>query len=101
MAPRMSDRTTLSIIGRVGPRGLSRCSADADDRPHRDRAATGIRARTLGAVPQGASKEQQDAAMNELRKQVQAEYDKPGGALWRAAAAEVKLLVEARVSAKK
>src|SRR6266403_3852352 len=56
-------------------------------------AATGIRARTLGAVPQGASKEQQDAAMNEFRKQVQAEYDKPGGALWRAAAAEVKLLL--------
>lgn len=56
----------------------------------------GIRARTLGAVPQGASKEQQDAAMGEFRKQVQAEYDKPGGALWRAAAAEVKLLLEAR-----
>jgi hypothetical protein len=64
-------------------------------------AATGIRARTLGVVPQGASKEQQDAAMNEFRKQVQAEYDKPGGALWRAAAAEVKLLVEARLGAKK
>jgi hypothetical protein len=64
-------------------------------------AATGIRARTLGAVPQGASKEQQDAAMNEFRKQVQAEYDKPGGALWRAAAAEVKLLLEARLGAKK
>jgi hypothetical protein len=64
-------------------------------------AATGIRARTLGAVPQGASKEQQDAAMNEFRKQVQAEYDKPGGALWRAAAAEVKLLLEARAGAKK
>ena len=63
-------------------------------------AATGIRARTLGAVPQGASKEQQDAAMNEFRKQVQAEYDKPGGALWRAAAAEVKLLLEARAGKK-
>ena len=50
----------------------------------------------MGAVPQGAAKEQQDAAMNEFRKQVQAEYDKPGGALWRAAAAEVKLLLEAR-----
>jgi len=61
----------------------------------------GIRARTLGAVPQGASKEQQDAAMGEFRKQVQAEYDKPGGALWRAAAAEVKLLLEARLGAKK
>ena len=61
----------------------------------------GIRARTLGAVPQGASKEQQDAAMNEFRAQVQAEYDKPGGALWRAAAAEVKLLLETRLGAKK
>ena len=63
-------------------------------------ASTGIRARTLGAVPQGASKEQQDAAMNEFRKQVQAEYDKPGGALWRAATAEVKLLLEARAGKK-
>jgi len=63
--------------------------------------ATGIRARTLEAVPQGASKEQQDAAMAEFRKQVQAEYEKPGGALWRAAAAEVKLLVETRLGAKK
>jgi hypothetical protein len=61
----------------------------------------GIRARTLGAVPQGAAKEQQDAAMGEFRKQVQAEYDKPGGALWRAAAAEVKLLLETRLGAKK
>ncbi len=56
----------------------------------------GIRAGTLEAVPQGASKEQQDAAMAEFRKQVQAEYEKPGGALWRAAAAEVKLLLETR-----
>jgi len=61
----------------------------------------GIRARTLGVVPQGASKEQQDAAMGEFRNQVQAEYDKPGGALWRAAAAEVKLLMETRLGAKK
>jgi hypothetical protein len=61
----------------------------------------GIRARTLGAVPQGASKEQQDAAMGEFRTQVQAEYDKPGGALWRAAAAEVKLLLETTLGAKK
>jgi hypothetical protein len=61
----------------------------------------GIRARTLGVVPQGASKEQQDAAMGEFRNQVQAEYDKPGGALWRAAAAEVKLLLETKLGAKK
>src|SRR4029453_2489384 len=59
-------------------------------------ASTGIRAKTLGAVPQGAAKEQQDAAMNEFRKQVQAEYDRPGGALWRAAAAEGEVLLEAR-----
>jgi hypothetical protein len=58
--------------------------------------SSGIRAKTVGAVPPGASKEQQDAAMNEFRKQVQAEYEKPGGALWRAAAAEVKLLLEQR-----
>ncbi len=57
----------------------------------------GIRARTLEAVPQGASKDQQDAAMAEFRKEVQAEYEKPGGALWRAAAAEVKLLLETRL----
>jgi hypothetical protein len=63
-------------------------------------ASTGIRAKTLGAVPPGAAKEQQDAAMNEFRKQVQAEYDKPGGALWRAATAEVKLLLEARAGKK-
>jgi hypothetical protein len=59
--------------------------------------ATNIRAKTLDV----ASKEQQDAAMAEFRKQVQAEYDKPGGALWRAAAAEVKLLLESRLGAKK
>jgi hypothetical protein len=63
--------------------------------------ASAIRAKTVGAVPAGASKEQQDAAMNEFRKQVQAEYEKPGGALWRAAAAEVKLLMESRLGAKK
>ena len=57
----------------------------------------GIRARTLDAVPQGAPKEQQDAALAEFRKQVQAEYEKSGGALWRAAAAEVKLLLETRL----
>ena len=59
--------------------------------------AAQIRAKTLD----GAPKEQQDAAMAEFRKQVQAEYDKPGGALWRAAAAEVKLLLETKLGAKK
>jgi len=52
----------------------------------------GIRARTLDAP--GADK---DAAMAEYRKLVQAEYDVPGGALWRAAAAEVRLLLETRL----
>ena len=52
----------------------------------------GIRARTLDAP--GADK---DAAMVEYRKLVQAEYDVPGGALWRAAAAEIRLLLETRL----
>jgi hypothetical protein len=52
-----------------------------------------IRSRTL----EGAPKEQQDAAMAEFRKQVQAAYDEPGHALWRAAANEVKLLLEQRL----
>jgi hypothetical protein len=64
------------------------------ERAHAATAKTvGIRARTLEGVP----KEQQDAAMGEFRKQVQAEYDQPGGALWRAAANEVKLLLEQRL----
>jgi thioredoxin family protein len=54
-----------------------------------------IRARTLDVAP----KEQQDAAMAEYRKLVQAEYDVPGGPLWRAAAAEVKNLIETRKTA--
>jgi len=53
----------------------------------------GIRARTLEAAP----KDQQDAAMAEYRKLVQAEYDVPGGPLWRAAASEVRLLLETRL----
>jgi Thioredoxin len=58
---------------------------------------TGIRAKTLDVAP----KDQQDAAMGEYRKQVQAEYDVPGGPLWRAAAAEVRLVLEQRAAAKK
>ncbi|MFQ5520563.1 MAG: thioredoxin family protein [Candidatus Methylomirabilia bacterium] len=53
----------------------------------------GIRARTLDAAPP----DKQDAAMAEYRKQVQAEYDVPGGPLWRAAANEVRLLLETRL----
>lgn len=53
----------------------------------------GIRARTLDAAPP----DKQDAAMAEYRKLVQAEYDVPGGPLWRAAASEIRLLLETRL----
>jgi hypothetical protein len=53
----------------------------------------GIRARTLEA----AAPDQQEAAMAEYRKLVQAEYDAPGGPLWRAAAREVRLILETRL----
>jgi len=52
-----------------------------------------IRARTLDAAPP----DKQDAAMAEYRKQIQAEYDAPGGPLWRAAAQEVRALLEQRL----
>ena len=55
----------------------------------------GIRAKTLDAAPK--DKPSQDAAMGEYRKLVQAEYDVPGGAMWRAAAAEVRLVLETRL----
>ncbi len=53
----------------------------------------GVRARTLDAAPP----DKQDAAMAEYRKQVQAEYDVPGGPLWREAAKEVRLVLETRL----
>ena len=53
----------------------------------------GIRARTLDAAPP----EKQDAAMVEYRKQTQAEYDAPGGPLWREAVREVRLALETRL----
>jgi hypothetical protein len=56
---------------------------------------TGIRARTVDVAPPDKAK--QDAAMGEYRKQVQAEYEVPGGPLWRAAAQEIKLLLEQRL----
>jgi hypothetical protein len=57
--------------------------------------SVGIRAQTLEkAAPDKAS---QDAAMGEFRKQVQEAYFAPGGALWRAAAAEVRNLLETRL----
>jgi hypothetical protein len=54
-----------------------------------------IRANTLEKAPQ--DKASQDAAMNEFRSQVNAAYHAPGGALWRAAANEVKVLLETRL----
>ena len=53
----------------------------------------GIRAKTVDVAP----KDQQDAAMAEYRKQIQAEYEVPGGPLWRAAAQEVRLVLEQRL----
>jgi len=54
--------------------------------------AVSIRAGTTEKA--GPSKEQQDAAMNEMRKQVQEAYMQPGMPLWRAAANEIKLVLE-------
>jgi len=62
--------------------------------------SVGIRARTVDAAA-GGDKAAQDAAMAEMRKATQAEYDQPGGPLWRAAAAEIRNLLETRLSAKK
>ena len=60
---------------------------------------TGIRARTVDVAP--PDKDKQDAAMAEYRKAVQGEYDQPGGSLWRAAAQEVRSLLEQRLGLKK
>ncbi|HEY7650429.1 MAG TPA: thioredoxin family protein [Methylomirabilota bacterium] len=57
--------------------------------------SVGVRARTLEKAPQ--DKASQDAAMAEFRKGVQAEYDAPGAPLWRAAANEIKVLLEQRL----
>jgi len=54
-----------------------------------------IRAKTVDVAPK--DKDKQDAAMNEYRKMVQSEYDAPGGALWRAAASEVRLILEQKL----
>jgi hypothetical protein len=56
------------------------------------KAAT-IRAKTVDVAPKD-DKAKQDAAMNEFRNLVNAEYHAPGGPLWRAAANEVKLIME-------
>ena len=61
----------------------------------RAHAATGkaalARAKTVDAAPQ--DKAAQDAAMNEFRKLVTAEYAASGFPLWRAAAAELRLVL--------
>ena len=60
----------------------------------RSHAATGkaaqIRAKTTDVAP----KEKADEAMNEMRKQVGELYAAPGGPLWRAAAQEVRLVLD-------
>src|SRR5262245_43570333 len=61
--------------------------------------AAQIRAGTLDKA--ASDQPSQDAAMNEFRSQVAAAYQTAGYPLWRAAANEVKLLLEQRVGAKK
>jgi hypothetical protein len=58
-----------------------------------------IRSKTLELAPKD-DKAKQDAAMNEFRAQVNAEYAVPGGPLWRAAAQEIKTLFETRLAKK-
>jgi hypothetical protein len=55
--------------------------------------AAQIRAKTVDLAPKD-DKAKQDAAMNEFRSLVNAEYHAAGGALWRAAAAELRLVCE-------
>jgi hypothetical protein len=55
--------------------------------------AAQIRSTTVDTAPKD-DKAKQDAAMNEFRSQVNAAYHAPGGALWRAAAAELRLVCE-------
>jgi len=53
----------------------------------------GIRAKTLEVAPP----DKHDAAMGEYRKLVQAEYDAPGGPMWREAVKELRLMLETRL----
>jgi hypothetical protein len=55
--------------------------------------AAQIRSRTVDQAPP----DKQEAAMGEFRKLVQAEYEAPGAPLWRAAAQEIKALLEQRL----
>jgi hypothetical protein len=61
--------------------------------------AAQLRAKTIDVAPKD-DKAKQDAAMNEFRNLVNAEYHAPGGTLWRAAANEIKLLIETAASRK-
>ena len=56
-----------------------------------------VRSKTLDL----ATPATQDAVMGEFRKLVQAEYDAPGGPMWRPAVNEVKLLLETRLGLRK
>ena len=58
-----------------------------------------IRTKTLDQAPKD-DKAKQDAAMNEFRSQVNAEYAVSGGPLWRAAVAEVRTLMETKLAKK-
>ena len=52
--------------------------------------------RSLTIDKAGADQASKDSAMNDFRKQVQDAYEAPGAPLWRAAANEIKLLLETR-----
>jgi len=62
----------------------------------RAHAATAKAAQIRGNTLDKATKEQQDAATAEFRKQVQDAYMDKGHTLWRAAANEIKLIIEQR-----
>jgi hypothetical protein len=58
-----------------------------------------IRSKTLDVAPKD-DKAKQDAAMNDFRAQVNAEYAVPGAPLWRAAVSEVRTLLETKFDKK-
>jgi Thioredoxin len=58
-----------------------------------------IRSKTLDTAPK-EDKAKQEAAMNDFRAQVNAEYAVPGAPLWRAAVAEVRTLLETKLAKK-
>ena len=62
--------------------------------------AAQIRSMTVDAAPKD-DKAKQDAAMNDFRAQVNAEYAAPDNALWKGAIAEVRALLDTKLGAKK